>query len=41
VKVAVVSDYEPFFNYGPLGTLFGGDQNGVVRLAARSTIRVQ
>jgi Flp pilus assembly protein TadG len=41
VKVAVVSDYEPFFNYGPLGTMFGGNQNGVVRLAARSTIRVQ
>jgi Flp pilus assembly protein TadG len=41
VKVTVVSDYEPFFNYGPLGAMFGGNEDGVVRLTARSTIRIQ
>jgi hypothetical protein len=41
VKVVIVSDFTPTFSYGPLGTAFGGNSQGKVRLTSRSVLRVQ
>lgn len=41
VKVAIFDDFKPTFSYGPLGTTFGRNDQGLVRLTARSTLRVQ
>ncbi len=42
VKVSIISDFEPTFTYGPLGTNFVNVRaDGTVRLTARSTLRVQ
>lgn len=41
VKVAIVADFQPSFSNGPLARNFGGNDNGTLRLTARSTLRVQ
>ena len=41
VRVAIVSDFQPSFRYGPLGTALGANPDGTIRLTARSTVRVQ
>lgn len=41
VQVTIFSDFRPMFSYGPMGTAFGLNVNGAVRLTARSTLRVQ
>lgn len=41
VQVTIVSDFQPSFSYGPLGRHFGGNEDGTMRLTARSTLRVQ
>ncbi|HEV2079232.1 MAG TPA: hypothetical protein VGR19_04970 [Allosphingosinicella sp.] len=41
VQVTIFSDFQPSFSYGPLGTAFGANSKGTVRLTARSTVRVQ
>lgn len=41
VKVSIWDDFQPSFAYGPIGTAFGGNENGFIRVRARSTLRVQ
>lgn len=41
VQITIFSDFRPMFGYGPLGPSLGLNQNGVIRLTARSTLRVQ
>ncbi len=41
VQVTIESDFEPMFSYGPLGAAFTGNENGVVNLRSRSTLRVK
>lgn len=41
VRVELLEDYEPMFNYGPIGRAFSGNVDGKVRLTARSTVRIQ
>lgn len=41
VQVTIESDFEPLFNYGPLGEAFTGNEDGNVHLLSRSTLRVK
>ncbi|HWH22704.1 MAG TPA: TadE/TadG family type IV pilus assembly protein [Allosphingosinicella sp.] len=41
LTVTVTDDFEPRFSYGPLGRAFDDNDDGKIRLTARSTIRIQ
>ena len=41
VNIELTDDYEPIFDYGPLGDVFTHNVDGKVRLTARSTVRIQ
>lgn len=41
IKVEIISEFEPMFSYGPIGTAFGGNENGKVQVTARNTLRIQ